>query len=1271
MQIIAEKYLFRSLVLAAAYALFGSLGLTMALPPSYASPFFPAAGIALAAVYIDGPRMLPALMIGILLMRFSNQQTALFPPLLNFLLSFPPLIQAVAGSSALKRFVGSDCRLDTGSEISRFALVVIFTSLINSILSVSMTGFSLQMAVSWWVGDVLGTLLFFPLTMIFIGAPEAIWFKRMWSVGLPVFLMVCVVTLSFVQSSRWEQKEASYDSDRSAAAIRHRITDSLDSRKILLREISTFYLHNSQAGMTGSEFREYGDEVKKNHPSLLSIEWIPGIPDRHPDGRIGTGIGEMHFPVTFADPPDDRNLGFDLSSSRATLARIGEFLKTDRVLSGPPIRLHGNETALPMLLARHAQDGKIIVALVLTDTKALLERLSLPLEDFHVDLVDLESGVKLFDSFPESLPKGEGLKSAKIFFGGRSYLIESAPTQNFLDLHRKWYGWGLGTVGTFTASLLCGLLLLSSGYHSRLAREVSDRTADLAESEQRYRSLFDGSMVPMLLIDPESGKLEDANAAASRYYGHSRNRLKGMRITDLNFLAEEEVEREMRTAATEGRDHFYFPHRLASGEIRDVEVHSGPIRIRGKTLLYSIIHDVTERLQDEARLKREKENLELLMQTSGDGIHVFDMQGNILAVNDKFCEMLGYSKEELLGMNVSQWDANFSGEELGRKIEENFRIPNLFETCHRRKDGKLIQVEISAKAVVFDGRLALWNAARDITARKISEDELRLAASVYQNSNEGMMVTDAENRIVSVNPAFTSLTGYEAEEAIGRTPAMLRSGKHSKEFYKEMWESLNRTGRWHGEIWNRNKSGELYAEYLSINVIHHEDGTVHRYVSLFSDITDQKRKEDLIWKQANFDSLTGLPNRRLFHERLSQEIAKAERSGHSIALLFIDLDRFKEVNDTLGHAKGDVLLQEASRRIGQCLRQTDTVARLGGDEFTVLLPESGESLGIQRIADKIIRELSRPFDLEDGDVGYISASVGITLYPQDAADPATLLSHADQAMYAAKTDGKNRFSYFTPSMQKEARNRLDLTNELRGALERGELEIHYQPIVELSTGEIHKAEALLRWRHPERGMIPPATFIPLAEESGIIHEIGRWVLEQSAAASKRWRERYGLRIQISVNRSPVQFELFEPCACEDITIEITEGLLLGKSEKVKKALHALHESGMEISIDDFGTGFSSLSYLKQFEIDYLKIDRSFIQDLEEDESDQALTEAIILMAHKLNLKTIAEGVEKPGQHDRLLHYVCDLAQGFLYSPAVAEKEFESILRMDSAWHWRR
>ncbi len=688
MQAIAGRYLFLSLVLAAAYALFGSLGLTMALPPSYASPFFPAAGIALAAVYAGGIRMLPALTIGILLMRFSNQQTALFPPWLNILLSFPPLIQAVAGSRALKRFVGPECRLDTGSEISRFALVVILASLINSILSVSMTGFSLQMAVSWWIGDVLGTFLFFPLTMMFIGAPEAIWFKRIRPVGLPVSLMVFVVTLSFVQSSRWEQKEVRFASDRSASAIRQRITDSLDSREILLREIASFRLH--RAGLTGSEFSEYSAELKKNHPSLLSIEWIRAIPERNPDERIGAGIREMHFPVIFSDPPDARIPGFD-PASRKTLALIGESLERGSVISGQPIHLHGNETALPMLLARHAQDGKVVVALVLTDTQELLERIHLPLEDFHVGLSDPESGVMLFDSFPAGRPEGEGLKSAKILFGGRTYLIECAPARNFLDLHRKWYGWGLGTVGAFTASLLCGLLLLSSGYHSRLARDVSDRTADLAESEQRYRSLFDGSMVPMLLIDPESGNLEDANAAASRYYGLSREHLKKMRIADINLLAEEEIEREMRTAANEGRDHFYFPHRLANGEIRDVEVHSGPIRIRGKTLLFSIVHDVTERLQDEARLKREKENFELLMQTSGDGIHVFDIQGNILAVNDKFCEMLGYTREEMTGMNVSQWDANFSGEELGKKIEENFRIPNLFETCHRRKDGRIIQ----------------------------------------------------------------------------------------------------------------------------------------------------------------------------------------------------------------------------------------------------------------------------------------------------------------------------------------------------------------------------------------------------------------------------------------------------------------------------------------------------------------------------------------------------------------------------------------------------
>jgi diguanylate cyclase (GGDEF)-like protein len=424
-------------------------------------------------------------------------------------------------------------------------------------------------------------------------------------------------------------------------------------------------------------------------------------------------------------------------------------------------------------------------------------------------------------------------------------------------------------------------------------------------------------------------------------------------------------------------------------------------------------------------------------------------------------------------------------------------------------------------------------------------------------------------------------------------------------------------------------------------------------------------------KLTNYDVLTGLPNRNLLHDRLEQAINKAYRYKSSLALLLIDLDQFKKVNDTLGHHAGDLLLVEAAQRIGRCLRETDTVARFGGDEFIVIQPEIGGNPHIELVAQNIILELNKPFTLGNNIV-YSSASIGIAAYPDDATNIESLLKHVDQAMYVAKVEGRNRFGYFTESMQQEVRAKLAMTKDLRKALSRNQFQLYYQPIVELCSGKIIKAEALLRWKHPVRGMVSPSDFIPLAEETGLIHEIGEWVFQEALNKVKQWHNQFGLIIQVSVNKSPVQFEqINKPNWLEQIkelnlpgngiTVEITEGLLLRGSSKINQQLLEFRNGGIEVSIDDFGTGFSALSYLKRFDIDYLKIDRSFIKDLELDGHDKALTEAIIVMAHKLGIKTIAEGVETEGQLSLLKSFGCDYVQGFLYSPAVPAAEFVKMI----------
>ncbi|MDP3420189.1 MAG: EAL domain-containing protein [Thiobacillus sp.] len=455
-------------------------------------------------------------------------------------------------------------------------------------------------------------------------------------------------------------------------------------------------------------------------------------------------------------------------------------------------------------------------------------------------------------------------------------------------------------------------------------------------------------------------------------------------------------------------------------------------------------------------------------------------------------------------------------------------------------------------------------------------------------------------------------------------------------------------------------------------------GAPLRLIGTHLDISARKAAEETIQHQANFDPLTQLPNRRLFLDRLEQEVVKSRRAEVPLALLLIDLDAFKEVNDTLGHDVGDTLLQEAARRIRSCVRDTDTVARLGGDEFTVLLTGLSDRTHIEDIAQKIIGQLADPFQLGN-ELAYVSASIGITLHPGDADDIDTLMKHADQAMYAAKKQGRNRFCYFTASLQHAAQARLKLSRELREAVAGKQFVAHFQPIVELATGRMHKAEALLRWQHPSSGLVDPMSFIPLAEDIGLINEIGEWSFRESARHAMMWCREFGTDFQISVNMSPVQFRADGRARIEswlrhlreiglsgeNLIVEITESVLLNVNNDVTDQLFQLRDAGIQIAIDDFGTGYSSLSYLKQFPIDYLKIDRSFVRDLNMDPNDMALSRAIIVMAHELGLKVIAEGVETEAQRDLLGAAGCDYAQGYLYANPLPAEAFEALLRSRS------
>jgi diguanylate cyclase (GGDEF)-like protein/PAS domain S-box-containing protein len=936
-------------------------------------------------------------------------------------------------------------------------------------------------------------------------------------------------------------------------------------------------------------------------------------------------------------------------------------------------------------------------------------------------------------------------------------------------------------------------ILVFVAQHVASAIEYRRKDEAVRDSERRYRQMFENNRAVQIILDPESGSILDANMAALDFYGYDREQLLSMKIWQINILGPERIREEMARTAAQERSYHVFRHMLASGELRDVEVHSGPVDLGGRTVLYSIIHDITERKQAERGLLESEEKYRNIFDFASIGIYQSTLGGRLVTANSTLATMLGFDSAEHLLQSNHEIDASDrsdlevrwkkkdgtpiwvqlsahsiesrSGETMvegfvydiserkaaeqevaaansqrkavldaatrvaiiatdphgvvtmfnagaermlgygademigQRSVVEMHRQSELAHYAERlamdmarpfdvlvvraaaegleerewtwvRNDGRELIVLLAVTALRNDaGAITGYlHVATDVTERKAAEAMLRKQSAAITASMDGIGILDAELEFTYANDALAKLYAYPSPQTlIGKSLVDLYEDSENERFRHFILPTVLERGRWRGETTGLRRDHVTFPQEISLTAL--DGGGI---VCVVRDISERTYAEEQIKHLAYHDALTGLPNRLLFKDRLTVALSHAQRNGTRLSVLFLDLDRFKVINDSLGHNIGDQLLQAVAARVQSCVRESDTVARLGGDEFTLLLPNLSRSDDAAPVAQKLLEAVRYPFHIE-GREFFITTSIGVSLYPEDGLDAEALIKNADTAMYQAKEQGRDNYQLFNAYINARALQRIALEHGLRRALVNDEMAVYYQPIFDFRSGRISGMEALLRWNHPEMGSIPPAMFIPLAEANGVMVPIGTWAMRTACVQARQWHEAGFRNLSLAVNLSVCQLqqpdlvervrEILEETQIQPrmLELEITESSAMQSPETSVRTLYELKKLGVRISLDDFGTGHSSLSYLKRFPIDTLKIDQSFVRDITTDPDTASIVSAIIAMARSLRLKVIAEGVEFSEQANFLRRYNCDQMQGYLIKPPVPAHEFLDLI----------
>ncbi|MEK2610918.1 EAL domain-containing protein [Pseudomonas shirazensis] len=791
-------------------------------------------------------------------------------------------------------------------------------------------------------------------------------------------------------------------------------------------------------------------------------------------------------------------------------------------------------------------------------------------------------------------------------------------------------------------------------------------------SEQKFASVFQQCPDILLIARHSDGCLLEVNEAFEEQIGLGPNQVIGRTATELGLWGVSgSGPSVLERLHLGGIRNLEMSFRRSNGELFTGLTSAETFDLDGTRALVVAVRDISQLKETQQRLQISEEKFAKAFHASPDGLLLSrQSDGLLLEVNEGFCRLTGYNLDPRIdqtSLDLGIWVDLNERKLLLSKLKKDGFVRDF--SCHiRRSDGQIRLCELSARPLPIAGADCMLTIARDITERHLMQEKLQLAATVFENTAEGVLITDTDQRISAVNRAFSEITGYSEIEALGQTPRLLASGQHDSAFYVAMWHQLTAEGHWQGEIFNKRKNSELYPSWLTISAVRNSEREITHFVAVFADISSLKHAQAKLDYQAHHDPLTGLPNRALFENRLHAALQCSQVSNRQGAVLFLDLDRFKHINDSLGHPVGDLLLKGIAQRLKEQVRDVDTVARLGGDEFIILLPGLHKPSDASAIANKLLACFSAPFQAGEHEF-FTSASIGISLYPQDGSDVASLIRNADAAMYRSKAKGRNRVEAYTRDLTAQASVRVALENELRRAIERNELSLCYQPKLSLKTQNLVGAEALIRWNHPTFGDVSPEHFIHLAEENGTILQLGDWVLEQACRQMHQWQKRYQPFGPLSINLAGAQMrqphlakrieQLLKTYQLKagDLQLEITENFIMSQAEEALSVLHQLKQLGVQLAIDDFGTGYSSLSYLKRLPLDILKIDQSFIRGLPDDPHDAAITRAIIALGRSMQLTIIAEGVENQAQQHFLAAEGCEQIQGYIVSLPLPPEEF--------------